>query len=132
MVNRASMVAAIIIVTGGKKGTEFIKLQNARHCAKCPTYIDSFIPCNSSLRKKVITEETEAQGRVSNNFFKVKKLVKLGVVRGDSQLNSGLPDIQVRALHILFFYFFNVYFETDYSYFFPTLPPSSQEKAKIM
>lgn len=40
MVNRASMVAAIITVMGGKKDSKFIKHQNARHCAKCPTHIN--------------------------------------------------------------------------------------------
>lgn len=49
-------VAVITItVTGGRKDTEFIKYQYARHCAKCVTYTNLFIPCNSPLKKNIIS-----------------------------------------------------------------------------
>lgn len=54
MVNRDYVGATIIIVVGGRKGTEFTKRQYARNYAKCPTFINSFIPCNSPSRKNYL------------------------------------------------------------------------------
>lgn len=111
------LAAIIIIVMGERKGTEL----NNNKPGPVPNVLHALIHLflATVLQRKIcpfITEKTEAQGRVTSNFLKVKKLMGGGI----KDMNSGMPNIKVHSFAKMY----------DCVLIFPNISPSLKKKPK--